>query len=135
MYFQIRNLAILGRARHISVTEAPHNTIFTSQRRRNLPEWQSDLRLSKQAYNEWINEWMNKWGFRPHVCTYRLNLARRTSWEWRDEWDDTALETHDSKFEPCMAVWGQVRYLSVTEAPHNIKSLRMSGEEMCYFET
>ena len=26
--------------------------------------------------------------------------ARRTSWGWRDEWDDTALQTHDSKFMP-----------------------------------
>ena len=36
-----------------------------------------------------------------HLCVhvYRLNLARRTSWGWRDEWDDTALQTQNSKFE------------------------------------
>ena len=44
-----------------------------------------------------------KWdesGFRPPLCTYRLNWARRTSWGWWDEWDDTVLQTQDSKFEP-----------------------------------
>ena len=34
------------------------------------------------------------------LCTYRLNWARRTSWGWCDEWDDTVLQTQDSKFEP-----------------------------------
>ena len=45
---------------------------------------------------------MFKWnesGFRPPLCTYRLNWARRTSWGWRDNWDDTVLQTQDSKFE------------------------------------
>ena len=42
--------------------------------------------------------------------------------------NDTALQTHGSKFEP----WRSEAELSVTEAPHNIdniESLRMSGEE------
>ena len=46
---------------------------------------------------------MDKWkesGFRPLLCTYRLNWARRTSWGWWDDWDDTVLQTQDSKFEP-----------------------------------
>ena len=34
---------------------------------------------------------------RPLLCTYRLNWARRISRGW---WDDTALQTQDSKFEP-----------------------------------
>ena len=38
--------------------------------------------------------------FRPPLCTYRLNWARRTSWGWWDAWDDTVLQTHDSKFGP-----------------------------------
>ena len=38
--------------------------------------------------------------FRPPLCTYRLNWARRTSWGWWDDWDDTVLQTQDSKFEP-----------------------------------
>ena len=47
----------------------------------------------------WQMKW-NKWGFKPHVCAYRLNWAMRTSWEWWYEWDDTALQTQDSKFGP-----------------------------------
>ena len=39
----------------------------------------------------------NEWGFTPHLFTYRLNWARRTSWWWWYEWGDTALQTHDSK--------------------------------------
>ena len=48
-----------------------------------------------------INEmkW-NELGFRPPLCTYRLNWARRTSWGWWDDWDDTVLQTQDSKLEP-----------------------------------
>ena len=42
----------------------------------------------------------NESGFRPPLCTYRLNWARRTSWGWWDDWDDTVLQTQDSKFEP-----------------------------------
>ena len=42
----------------------------------------------------------NESGFRPPLCTYRLNWARRTSWGWWDECDDTVLQTQDSKFEP-----------------------------------
>ena len=41
----------------------------------------------------------NESGFRPPLCTYRISWARRTSWGWWDEWDDTAPQTHDSKFE------------------------------------
>ena len=42
----------------------------------------------------------NESGFRPPLCTYRLNWARKTSWGWWDDWDDTVLQTQDSKFEP-----------------------------------
>ena len=42
----------------------------------------------------------NESGFRPPLCTYNLNWARRTSWGWWDDWDDTVLQTQDSKFEP-----------------------------------
>ena len=34
------------------------------------------------------------------LCTYRLNWARRASWGWWDEWDDTARQTKDSKCKP-----------------------------------
>ena len=46
-----------------------------------------------------LEKW-NELGFRPPLCTYRLNWARRTSWGWWDDWDDTVLQTQDSKFEP-----------------------------------
>ena len=46
-----------------------------------------------------VKKW-NESGFRPPLCTYRLNWARRTSWGWWDDWDDTVLQTQDSKFEP-----------------------------------
>ena len=41
----------------------------------------------------------NEWGFRPPLCTYKLNWARRTSWGWWDEWDDTALQKQYSNFK------------------------------------
>ena len=37
----------------------------------------------------------NESGFRPPLCTYRLNWARRTSWGWWDDWDDTVLQTQE----------------------------------------
>ena len=43
---------------------------------------------------------LNESGFRPLLCIYRLNWATRTSWGWWDEWDDTVLQTQDSRFEP-----------------------------------
>ena len=52
----------------------------------------TDIKLSEMKWNES--------GFRPPLCTYRLNWARRTSWGWWDDWDDTVLQTQDSKFEP-----------------------------------
>ena len=42
----------------------------------------------------------NESGFRPTLCTYRLNWAWRTSCGWWDDWDDTVLQTQYSKFEP-----------------------------------
>ena len=59
-----------------------------------------------QGFNRWVDiwcccqTWINEWGFRPHVCTSRLNWAKRTTWGWWDEWDDTSLQTQDSKFVP-----------------------------------
>ena len=35
-----------------------------------------------------------------HLCAHnRLSWARRTSWGWRDDCDNTVLQTQDSKFE------------------------------------
>ena len=52
--------------------------------------------LLQAYYFTWNN--VNKWnesGFRPPLCTYRLNWARRTSWGWWDDWDDTVLQTQE----------------------------------------
>ena len=51
--------------------------------------------MSVKSFTKW-----NESGFRPLLCTYRLNWARRTSWGWWDDWDDTVLQTQGSKFEP-----------------------------------
>ena len=77
----------------------------------------------------------NVYDFRPLLCTFWLNLSRRTSWGWRDEWDGTALQTRESKI-PTLSVWDRARYFSVTEALRNIEYLQVSREEtFCFFET
>ena len=43
---------------------------------------------------------LNGSGFTSHLCTYRLNWARRTPWELWYEWGDTAHQTQDSKLSP-----------------------------------
>ena len=58
-----------------------------------IPSTLPNLKLANEM------KW-NESGFRPPLCTYRLNWARRTSWGWWDDWDDTVLQTQDSKFEP-----------------------------------
>ena len=39
-------------------------------------------------------------GVLGHLSTCRLNWAGITCWGWWDEWDDTAPQTQNSKFEP-----------------------------------
>ena len=59
--------------------------------------------IVKCKMQESDNAYQMKWnesGFSPPLCTYRLNWARRTSWGWWDDWDDTVLQTQDSKLEP-----------------------------------
>ena len=77
------------------------STVFNLQHTYNLHEWTSSL--SAIAGKPHVFPSCKKWnesGFRPPLCTYRLNWARRTSWGWWDDWDDTVLQTQDSKFEP-----------------------------------
>ena len=73
-----------------------HGYLFYSFHCINLATnaWRLDSGLSGNEM-----KW-NESGFRPPLCTYRLNWARRTSWGWWDDWDDTVLQTQDSKFEP-----------------------------------
>ena len=56
--------------------------------------YKSRMRIPASQQMKW-----NESGFRPPLCTYRLNWARRTSWGWWYDWDDTVLQTQDSKFE------------------------------------
>ena len=51
----------------------------------------------------------NESGFRPPLCTYRLNWTRRTSGGWWDEWDDISLDTQDSIIEPW---WSEAEWAS-----------------------
>ena len=64
----------------------------------------------------------NEWGFRPPLCT-SAKLGQ----------EDLLRIWHcppDAEFEiGALAIWGRVRYLSVTEAPLNIEYLRVSEEE------
>ena len=66
----------------------------------------SPQRMHPHTMTEWMvfkALWEIKWnksGFMPSLCTYRLNWAEITAWGWWDDWDDTVLQTQDSKFEP-----------------------------------
>ena len=101
------------------------------QRPRLITLWETSLKSVKWHKRSKQNEmkW-NESGFRPPLCTYRLNWARRTSWGWWDEWPDTGFEIR------ALAVWGRARYLSVTEAPHNTDFHTWMGKKhFCFFET
>ena len=65
------------------------------ERNISLNKWKDRLTKWKIDGMKW-----NESGFRPPLCTCRLNWARRTSWGWWDDWDDNVLQTQDSKFEP-----------------------------------
>ena len=45
-----------------------------------------------------LSKW-NELGFRPPLCTYRLNWTKRTFWWWWAECD-TAIRTQDSTLRP-----------------------------------
>ena len=83
------------------LTSSEHNFTFTNRDNTSLLNKKSYLQLYKPwQYVKLMNGKWNESGFRPLLCTYRLNWARRTSWGWWDDWDDTVLQTQDSKFEP-----------------------------------
>ena len=79
-------------------------------------------------YNHYflVMKW-NESGFRPLLYTYRLNWARSTSCGRWDEWDDTALQTQDSKFEPW---WSEADHLPLGHrGSPKYWVLRVDGEE------
>ena len=86
-------------------------------------------------------KWLGALGWikRGLVCVhnYRLNWTRRTSWGLWDEWDNTDLQTQDSKFDTVfeirtLAIWGRTRCLSITDATHN---MNLHEEISRFFET
>ena len=78
-------------------SQLSHNTETTLWN--NSQQQNMKIIWSKHSTHTRQMKW-NESGFRPPLCTYRLNWARRTSWGWWDDWDDTVLQTLDSKFEP-----------------------------------
>ena len=80
----------------------------------SIPFWQMSSYLNKDRRSYVMQNW-NESGFRPPLCTYRLNWARRTllgmvRWmRWHCP-PDTGFEIW------ALAVWGRARYFSVTEA-------------------
>ena len=91
-----------------------------------LPQYLLSLELQTDLMSH--RKW-NESGFRPPLCTYRLNWARRTSWGWWDDWDDTVLQTQDSKFEP----W-RSEALGHGGSPQYWLS-HVNGEETFFFQT
>ena len=81
----------------------------------------------------WEMKW-NESGFRPPLCTYRLNWARRTSWGWWDDWDDTVLQTQDSKFEPWRSEAEHATSRS-RRLPTILTFTRGWGRNNCFFQT
>ena len=78
----------------------------------------------------WVYKW-NESGFRPPLCTYRLNWARRTSWGWWDDWDDTVLQTQDSKFEP----WRSEAEHATSRSRRLPTILTFTRGQFCFFQT
>ena len=72
----------------------------------------------------------NESGFRPPLCTYRLNWARRTSWGWWDDWDDSVLQTQDPKFEP----W-RSEAEHATSRSRRLPTILMGTNHFCFFQT
>ena len=69
-----------------------------------------------------------------HLCAHIGQTGQGESPE-DGEMNEMALPSRHKIQIPVLAVWGRTRYLSVTEVPHNIESLRESGEEtFCLFE-
>ena len=77
------------------------------------------------------DEWMN--GVLDHLCAHDYRLK----WAPEDGEINEMQFPPDTKFEiRALAGGGRARYLSITETPHNIKSLWVSGEEtFCFLGT
>ena len=101
--FEVRALAVWGRARYLSVTEAPHNIDFHTWMGKKHFCFLQTAETGNRAPNSGVKgSGANHYPRAPALCTSILNWARRISPSWCDEWDDTALQTHDSKFSDCL---------------------------------
>ena len=90
-----------------------------------------------QIILNWDVNLLMKWnesGFRSPLCTYRLNWARRTSWGWWDDWDDTVLQTQESKFEPWRSEAEHATSRS-RRLPTILTFTRGWGRNICFFQT
>ena len=96
------------------------------------------LKLKKLTEDFWNLQMKMKWnesGFRPPLCTYRLNWARKTSWGWWDDWDDTVIQTQDLKFEPW---WSEAEHATSRSRrlPTILTFTRGWGRNIfCFFQT
>ena len=77
----------------------------------------------------------NESSFRPPLCTYRLNWARRTSRGWWDDWDDTVLQTQDSKFEPWRSEAEHATSRSQRLPTILTFTVSMGKKQFCFFQT
>ena len=99
--FEIRALAVWSRARYLPVTEAPHNINSHTWMGKKHFLFLSNLRNREPSPELWRERQRchyHRAPAQPPSCTYRLSLVSRTTWGWWDEWDDTALETQNSKY-------------------------------------
>ena len=110
--FEIRALAVWGRARYLSVTEAPHNIDFHT--------WMGKKHFCSFQTAETGNRTPNSW--KAAALTTTLGPPPSTIVEWigLNELLNEIL---------ALAVRGRARYLSLTDVLRNIKSLGVSGEE------
>ena len=95
-----------------------------------LPLWSDWLRERGLALPLW-SDWLRERGLAPPLwarkTSFSMMMVRWMRWHCPP---DTGFEIR------ALAVWGRAHHLSVTEVPHNIESLRVSGEEtFCHFET
>ena len=77
----------------------------------------------------------NESGFRPPLSTFRLNWARRTSWGWLDDWDDTVLQTQDSKFKPWRSEAEHTTSRSRRLPTIQTFTRRWGRNNFCFFQT
>ena len=81
--------------------------------------------LVKIQTGEKLNDWKND-SFMPPLCAYRLSWARRASWGWWDELDDTVLKK--TGFEITLRHGGSPRYwIFTSERGRNLNA--RAGDE------